>query len=205
MSAPTQSRKSRQAGAGPLRALKRRFSAPPRRSEPTRIAAAFALATVALALVPLINASPPPPALGAAPDFSIFTTAGSIYSLSSDLGRQPVFIEFMHPDCSHCRAMGSRLGAAYADFGTRVRFVTVAVRLPGFADPTVASVSAFAGEFGHGWTYGLDQQTKARDLYRVVGTPTFAFIWENGTVARMWPGEMSAGELQGHLGALVGG
>lgn len=198
-------RKARQAQAGPLGRLKRLLSQPPRRSEPRRIAAAFALATVALALVPLINASPPAPPLGAAPDFSIFTTAGTTYTLSSDLGRLPIFVEFMHPDCSHCRAMGPRLEAAYADFGTRVRFVTVAVRLPGFADPTVASVSAFAGEFGHGWTNGLDQQTKARDLYHVVGTPTFAFISGNGTVARMWPGEMSAGELAGQLNALVAG
>ncbi len=205
MNPPRHAGKSRPASTGPFGNLRRRLSGPPRRGEPQRIAAAFALSTVALALVPLINASPSLVGPQAAPDFSIFTTTGSTYALSSDLGRQPIFVEFMHPDCTHCRAMGPRLETAYGEFGTRVRFVTVAVRLPGFTDPTVASVSAFAGEFGHGWTYGLDQQTKARDLYRVQGTPTFAFIAENGTIARMWPGEMSAGELAGQLSALVAG
>lgn len=205
MSSQRQAEERRPAQAGPLGKLKRRLSGPPRRSEPHRIAAAFALATVALALVPLINASPALSGAEAAPDFSVYTTAGSTYTLSSDLGRKPVLVEFMHPDCSHCRAMGPTLETAYAEFGTRVRFVTVAVRLPGFADPTVAAVSAFAAEFGHGWTYGLDERTKARDLYHIQGTPTFAFIQGNGTIARMWPGEMSASELQGQLSALLAG
>jgi thiol-disulfide isomerase/thioredoxin len=197
--------KGRPRRAGPLGRLKRRFSLPPRQSEPRAIGAAFALATVALALVPLINAAPAATGPQAAPDFSITTTAASTYTLASDRGRLPVLAEFMHPDCSHCRAMGPTLETAYAAFGTRVHFVTVAIRLPGFTDPTLATVSAFATEFGHGWTYGLDLQTKARDLYHIQGTPTFAFIALNGTLARTVPGEMSAADLEVQLGALVGG
>ncbi len=205
MSAPRPRGKGKPVSVGPRGKIARRLSAPPRRTEPFRIAFAFALATATLVLVPFINAAPPPPPAGAAPDFTLNTTAGSLYTLSSDLGHEPVFVEFMHPDCSHCRAMGPVLEDAFMQFGSRVHFVTVAVRLPGFTNPTLSTVSAFAAEFGHGWTYGLDQQTRARDLYHVQGTPTFVFIARDGLIAHTAAGELSASELQGRLAALLGG
>lgn len=205
MSPPGRGAKAKATRAGPLGHFKGRLSAPPRRSEPYRIAMAFGLATVVLALVPLINAAPAPRVSGSAPDFSMTTTTGSAYRLSSDLGSLPILVEFLHPDCSHCRSMGPVLEQAHADFGARVRFVSVAIRLPGFTDPTLATVTAFAGEYGHSWTYGLDQQTTARDLYHIQGTPTFFFIAKNGTITRTVAGEMNAPELQGLLSALVGG
>jgi hypothetical protein len=130
---------------------------------------------------------------------------GGAYTLSQDLGQRPVFLEFMHPDCSHCQAMGQRLSDAHAEFGARVAFVSVAVRLGGFADPTPSDVAAFAQAYGHTWAYGVDRGTAARDAYGVTGTPRFVFVAGNGTVAQTWPGEMSAGDLRAALAALAGG
>lgn len=186
------------------RTVRGRLSAPPGRNEPANIAWAFAIATALLALTPLMGAAPPPPT-ALAPDFSVATTTGSSYALSSDLGARPLFVEFMHPDCSHCRNMGPALQSAHGNFGGSVRFVTVAVKLPGFVDPTTDTVAAFAARYGHAWTYGVDEGTRARDLYGVRGTPTFVFIFANGTVARTQPGEMPAADLGAALSAIAGG
>jgi thiol-disulfide isomerase/thioredoxin len=169
------------------------------------VAGLFAVAAALLAVVPFVEgprAGPPP---GVAPDFTIDTTAGSPYSLGTDLGVRPVFVEFMHPDCSHCQAMGPRLQTVHGEFGAQVAFVAVAIRLGGFQDPTVASAAAFASEHGHAWTYGVDRGTAARVAYGVTGTPLFVFIAANGTVASTWPGEMPLGDLRARLAQVAGG
>jgi protein-disulfide isomerase len=185
--------------------LRRRLSSPPRRGEPATIVVLFALTASVFAVAPFIGEVPAaPPAQGAAPAFTISTTAGSTYSLGADLGRTPVLVEFMHPDCSHCKNMGPALAAAQVEFGARVRFVSVAIRMGGYAEPTVATVKAFAAAYGHTWTYGIDDGTKARDAYGVAGTPTFVFIGAGGTVELVQPGEMSPDALHGALSSLAG-
>jgi thiol-disulfide isomerase/thioredoxin len=156
-----------------------------------------------LAITPFINAAPPG-VTGFAPDFAVTTTTGGTYTLSSDLGVRPLMVEFMHPDCSHCRNMGPTLQAAHDDYGSRVRFVTVAIRLPGFSDPTTSTVSTFALTYGHDWTYGVDRGTAARDAYGIGGTPTFVFIRQNGTIAETRAGELSLSELEAALAAIAG-
>jgi thiol-disulfide isomerase/thioredoxin len=195
----------RHEGRGPIGRAKGWLSVPARRGEGWRIAAAFLVAGVALAAVPHIGAAPAPVPEGGAPAFMIDVASGGSYSLSSDLGVRPLLVEFMHPDCSHCRAMGPVLATAHGEFGSRVAFVSVGIQLGATAAPTGGSLSAFAAEFGHTWIYGADRGTAARDAYRIGGTPTFAFIDASGALLRVVPGEMSIGDLRGELAALAGG
>ncbi len=173
---------------------------PAARGEGQYIVAVFAVVTAALMLSPFVTTEPiePPPPGSTPTDFTLPTTEGTSYSLSSDLGRNPILLEFMHPECSHCQVMSPRLETAHAAFPSVV-FVSVAIPLSGFGVPTADQVRDYRSDFGHDWVHCYADEPGLPLAYGVAGTPTFFFIARNGTIASSVPGELSDAQLADRL------
>jgi peroxiredoxin len=185
--------------------LRRRLGRQPRPGEGQWVLAAYALVTVGLVLAPFASTEAPDPKGQQAPLFTLPTSTGGSYSLSSDLGTRPIMVEFMHPDCSHCEAMGGPLRDAYAAYGARVVFLSVAIPLGSFDDPTAAMTEAFRTDHNHPWTYCVAPDPQVSLAYGVSGTPTFFFIHTNGTIAAKQAGELPPQLLAQNLQAIAGG
>jgi thiol-disulfide isomerase/thioredoxin len=167
--------------------------------------AAYALVTLGILLGPYITTEPPPPSGQPAPDFSLPTSSGGAFHLDPQHLTQPVMVEFMHPDCGHCQNMADTLTAAYGSYGSRVRFVSVAIPLSGFQEWDATYVESFRNQHNHPWPYALSADGQAAADYGVSGTPTFFFVALDGTIASQQGGEMTAQQLDGALQALLEG
>jgi cytochrome c biogenesis protein CcmG/thiol:disulfide interchange protein DsbE len=125
-----------------------------------------------------------------APDFSAPLLTGESFSLSAAAGT-PVVLNFWATWCGPCRAEMPAIQNAATTYGERVQFIAVNQgETPSIIDP-------FVDEFGLTFPIALDlEQAVGADLYNVMGMPTTFFIDGDGTIQRVWMGEMNAITLE---------
>jgi len=123
-----------------------------------------------------------------APDFTLPDTAGVPWNLESHkrVG-EPILLEFMHPDCGACKSVAPTVLALYDNYGSKLEFVTIAIKLEveGYRNPPDASmVSTFKTQHGTPWTYLYEGggSTTVRDRYEVTATPTFYLLDKQGKI-----------------------
>jgi len=131
-----------------------------------------------------------------APPFSLLDLQGKSRSLADFLNATPILLEFMSPDCPHCREMAPVLTRLHAQYRDRVQFVTVAF------DKSVPRVQRFAASEKHGWPYLLGSQDVI-NAYRLDGVPTFWFLAPAGRVVNRVVGSMPEEVLRQHLDSLL--
>ena len=125
-----------------------------------------------------------------APDFTAPLLSGESFSLGGAQGT-PVVLNFWATWCGPCRAEMPVIQAAAKNYGERVHFVAVN------QGEESAVIQPFVDEFGLTFPIALDQdQAVGSDLYNVTGLPTTFFIDGDGTVRRVWMGEMNAITLE---------
>ncbi len=80
---------------------------------------------------------------------------------------------------------------AATTYGERVQFIAVN------QGETLSIIDPFVDEFGLTFPIALDlEQAVGADLYNVMGMPTTFFIDGDGTIQRVWMGEMNAITLE---------
>ncbi|HKZ98879.1 MAG TPA: TlpA disulfide reductase family protein [Thermoplasmata archaeon] len=126
-----------------------------------------------------------------APDFTRPTSTGGTVTLSSFRGF-PVLLEFMDVDCPACQNEVTVLASVYADYSTRVRFLSVDVNLIG-AEDTASRVETFRADHGSTWTYALDPDRSATRAYGITATPTTFILDRNGVVMQVFRGQAPGG------------
>ena len=125
-----------------------------------------------------------------APDFTAPLLSGESFSLGGAQGT-PVVLNFWATWCGPCRAEMPVIQAAAKNYGERIHFVAVN------QGEESAVIQPFVDEFGLTFPIALDQdQAVGSDLYNVTGLPTTFFIDGDGTVRRVWMGEMNAITLE---------
>ncbi len=125
-----------------------------------------------------------------APDFTAPLLSGESFSLGGAQGT-PVVLNFWSTWCGPCRAEMPAIQKAAENYGARVRFVAIN------QGEKSAVIQPFVDEFGLTFPIALDQdQAVGSDLYNVTGLPTTFFIDGDGTVRRVWMGEMNAITLE---------
>jgi len=112
-----------------------------------------------------------------APPFTLPDLEGNNRSLADFLGEKPVLLEFMSPDCPHCSQMALVLTGLHAEYGSRVKFLTVAFDNSG----KIGRIQTFVRRHQHPWPYLLGGEDLIR-AYRLEGVPTFFFLTPNGGV-----------------------
>jgi thiol-disulfide isomerase/thioredoxin len=101
-----------------------------------------------------------------APGAPVKTLDGASANLGHYLGSGPVVIEFWGKWCPNCRELEPRMQAARDAFGSRVRFVTIAVSV----DETPAEVAAYTTTHGFSPDVVYDETGAAVDAYGAPGT-----------------------------------
>ena len=125
-----------------------------------------------------------------APDFTAPLLSGESFSLGGAQGT-PVVLNFWATWCGPCRAEMPVIQTAAENYGERIHFVAVN------QGEESAVIQPFVDEFGLTFPIALDQdQAVGSDLYNVTGLPTTFFIDGDGTVRRVWMGEMNAITLE---------
>ena len=125
-----------------------------------------------------------------APDFTAPLLSGESFSLGGAQGT-PVVLNFWATWCGPCRAEMPVIQAAAKNYGERIHFVAVN------QGEESGVIQPFVDEFGLTFPIALDQdQAVGSDLYNVTGLPTTFFIDGDGTVRRVWMGEMNAITLE---------
>jgi thiol-disulfide isomerase/thioredoxin len=131
-----------------------------------------------------------------APAFSLMDLQGKPRSLAEFLNATPILLEFMSPDCPHCREMAPVLTRLHARYRDRVQFVTVAF------DKSVPRIQQFAALEKHGWPYLLGSQDVV-NAYRLEGVPTFCFVAPEGRLVNRVAGSLPEEVLRQHLDSLL--
>ncbi len=116
--------------------------------------------------------------------FATWDIDGHAHTLEEFLGRKPLLLEFMSPDCPHCQDMAPILLRLYAEYGKRIQFLTV-----GF-HRDVARIQSFARLEKHPWPYLVGNQSIA-DAYRLEGVPTFFLATKDGRIVKSQVGSTS--------------
>ncbi len=129
----------------------------------------------------------PAPAVGhPAPLFETALLSGERFSLAAQRGT-PVVLNFWATWCGPCRNEMPALERAAQRYAGHVDFVGVD---EGEDAPTI---QAFVDELGLTFPIALDQkQAIGADLYNVNGLPTTYFVDAEGTIRRIWMGEMNS-------------
>ena len=167
---------------------------------------AVVVAVILVALVAYELLAPPKlePGTGA-PLFTLSSTDGTTVSLASYKGT-PVLVEFMDVDCYYCQQEVPALTSVYANFSTRVRFVSIDINIESPTD-TATRIDGFRTAYGTSWPYCLDPGRTVQNAYKVDSTPTIFIIDRNGTIYKEMVGIADASEanLALALNAVTGG
>lgn len=135
-----------------------------------------------------------------APDFTVPTLDGSLFSLSSHLETvgTPVVLNLWASWCGPCRSEMPAIDAVAARH-PNVKFVGVAVQ-----DDNTAAAD-FATELGVGYTIGLDERDEVNALYPSFGLPVTYVISAEGTILQPIYGELMEEQLEAMLSTWFGG
>jgi thiol-disulfide isomerase/thioredoxin len=135
-----------------------------------------------------------PAAEDRAPDFTVPTLDGSVFTLSEHLAEdgRPVFLNLWASWCFPCRAEMPDIDAA-AQANPDVTFVGVAVQ------DSTPDASEFAREIGVQYVIGFDEADIVEDGYPALGMPSTYLISSDGIILDVIIGAITAEEINGFL------
>jgi thiol-disulfide isomerase/thioredoxin len=131
-----------------------------------------------------------------APEFATFDVHGNSRALSNYLNAKPILLEFMSPDCPHCREMAPILTGLHTAYRDRIQFLTVAF------DKSAQRIQRFVALEKHTWPYLLGSQ-EVVNVYRLEGVPTFYFLTPDGTMIDVVVGSLPENALRQNLENLL--
>lgn len=118
-------------------------------------------------------------AVGAsAPGAAVEQLDGTAINLSQYLGKQPALIEFWATWCPNCKALEPQIEAAVKKYGTKMKFVAVAVSV----NQSVARVKAYKEKHGITSDIVWDGKGYAADAYEVPATSYIVVVNAQGKV-----------------------
>lgn len=120
-----------------------------------------------------------------APDFTLTTLDGEVFTLSAQQGT-PIVLNFWATWCGPCQNEMPALQTAAERFQGRVQIVGVD------QGEEAAEVQRFIEERGITFAIPLDGDFTAGTLYNIQGMPTTFFIDRNGIIRHLWVGEMNS-------------
>lgn len=113
-----------------------------------------------------------------APDFTIKTLNGKSYTLSTSIGKKPVYLVFWATWCNICRAEIPHIKALYEQHSNEINIVAINVG----QDDSLEKIIQYRQEHQLPYTLAFDEDSKISRQYNVVGTPWQVIIDINGIV-----------------------
>jgi len=129
-----------------------------------------------------------------APAAAVETLDGKAVDLSTFIGGKPVLIEFWATWCPQCKALEPQLTAAAKKYGSRMRFVAVAVS----ANQTPARVKAYAERHAIPMTFLFDRKGNATSAFDVFATSTIYVLDADGMI--VYAGQGGDQDIEAALG-----
>ena len=118
-----------------------------------------------------------------AEDFQVTLFNGEEFSLSEQVGRSAMVVNFWYPSCPPCRLEMPHFEAAWQEFqGEGVRFLGLFVPMGFDSDQDARD---FVDELGLTFDFATDRQALIAKSYQIEYFPTTYFIDVNGKVSRM--------------------
>ncbi|HEX6575089.1 MAG TPA: redoxin family protein [Gemmatimonadaceae bacterium] len=118
-------------------------------------------------------------AVGAqAPGAKVQTLAGKPIDMGSYVGKGPMLIEFWAFWCPNCRELEPSLVALHKKYGTRVRFLSVAVSV----NETLDRVKTYTAKKGYKHETVYDGYGEATEAYDVPATSYVVVLDKSGKV-----------------------
>lgn len=114
-----------------------------------------------------------------APAAAVTTLAGARANLSQYVGKGPVLVEFWATWCPNCKELEPTMDRAAAKYGSRVRFVRVAVNV----NEKPALVKAYVAKYKLPGDHFYDTDGAATDAYDVPATSYVVLLDRAGNVA----------------------
>lgn len=106
------------------------------------------------------------------------TTAGAPVDLGKYIGKEPVLMQFWAVWCSTCKELEPKMRAARAKYGTRVRFVGVAVGV----NQSARLVERYAAKHKLPFEVVYDKQGDATDKFAVPATSYIVALDAKGKI-----------------------
>lgn len=125
-----------------------------------------------------------------APDFTVRTTAGEEYPLSSLRGRV-VLLNFWATWCGPCEREMPELQAVYDAYRDR-GFTIIAINF----EESAAQITAFAEERQLSFPLALDEEGKIHERYAIIGQPRTVILNENGVIIKTFHGIVIQSQLE---------
>lgn len=113
-----------------------------------------------------------------APGAAVETLDGKPIDLSQYVGKQPVLIQFWATWCPNCKALEPRIDAAMKRYGSKMKFVAVAVSV----NQSVERVKAYKEKHGMLQDIVWDRKGFAADAYEVPATSYIVVVDAKGKV-----------------------
>ena len=118
-----------------------------------------------------------------AEDFQVTLFNGEEFSLSEQVGRSAMVVNFWYPSCPPCRLEMPHFEAAWQEFqGEGVWFLGLFVPMGFDSDQDARD---FVDELGLTFDFATDRQALIAKSYQIEYFPTTYFIDVNGKVSRM--------------------
>jgi thiol-disulfide isomerase/thioredoxin len=115
----------------------------------------------------------------AAPSAKVMTLDGKEADLANYIGKTPVLMEFWATWCPNCKELEPTLLQVAKKYGTRVKFIGVAVSV----NETPDRVKAFVEKHGLPGEHFFDAKGNATGAYDVPATSYVVVVDKNGKVA----------------------
>jgi len=140
----------------------------------------FAVAFTLVALVaPRLRAQDIGLELGTvAPGAAVETLDGKPADLSTWVGKTPVLLEFWATWCPNCRELEPTMKAMHAKYGSKMRFVGVAVSV----NQSVERVKAYVDKHSLAWDQVFDRKGNASGAYDAPATSYVVVLDAQGRV-----------------------
>jgi thiol-disulfide isomerase/thioredoxin len=118
-------------------------------------------------------------AVGAqAPDAKVQTLDGKTIDIGSYVGKSPMVIEFWAFWCPNCKELEPSLLALHKKYGSRVRFLAVAVSV----NETIDRVKAYTSKHRYPYQTVYDDKGEATEAYDVPATSYVVVVDGSGKV-----------------------
>jgi thiol-disulfide isomerase/thioredoxin len=113
-----------------------------------------------------------------APSAIVHTLDGKAVDLGSYVGKTPIFMEFWAVWCPNCRELEPALQAAQEKYGSRMKFIGVAVAI----NQSPARVRAYSEKHGFKHEILFDTDGKAADAYDPPATSYIVVVDKTGKI-----------------------
>lgn len=143
-----------------------------------KLVTALALASTIASAVPARAQESGIPVGAKAPAALVATLDGKPVDIGSWVGKAPMLIEFWAHWCSSCKELEPRLIALEKKYGTRVKFIGVAVS----ASQSPEKVKAYVAKHGYRHETFFDTHGKATEAYDVPATSYVVVVDRSGEV-----------------------